>query len=245
VDTPRRRQTNRLPGSTVVKSGGENRGDEGGRCRLLLMALNRKEMSVSTNLSHYFEQKRREKGLKPGQLARLAGCVNVQKNGSRIRSFELSGSIGQELFEKIAAALEIDAATYEQLVEQDRKEFYQAWLEWVNEPIQPYLVIRLMAAIYNSRTVTPEITTMEEAEGWAGAVAREIKKRTCLVWSRRISCWFSEDGTLSERTEAVPGEPNVPWIKIGGKGPAFVFGDDLGTVSLLDWPKKPGSGGGI
>ena len=197
---------------------------------------------MSTNLSRYIQQKRLDRGLKPGQLARLAGCVNVQKNGSRIRSFELSGSIGQGLFEKIAAALGIDAGTIEQLVEQDRKGFYQAWLEWVNEPIQPYLVIRLMAAVYSSRAVPAEITTREEAETWASAVAGEIKKRYCLVLSRRMSSWFSEDGTLTKRTEAVPGEPNTPWIKIGGKGPAFVFGDDLGTVSLLDWPKKPECG---
>jgi hypothetical protein len=206
------------------------------------LALNRKEIFLSTNLSRYFQQKRLDRGLKPGQLARLAGCVNVQKNGSRIRSFELSGCVGQQLFEKIAAALGIDAGTIEQLVEQDRKEFFDVWLAWVNEPIKPYVVIRVMAAIYSSRPVPPEITTMEEAERWAGAVAWEIRKRCCLVWSRRISCWFSEDGTLRERTEAVPGEPNVPWIKIGGKGPAFVFGDDLGSVSMVDWPKKPECG---
>jgi hypothetical protein len=197
---------------------------------------------MSTNLSRYFQQKRLDRGLKPGQLARLAGCGNVQKNGSRIRSFELSGSIGQELFEKIAAALEIDAGTIEQLVEQDRTEFYQAWLEWVNEPIQPYLVIRLMAAIYSSRAVPPGISTMEEAETWASGVAGEIKKRCCLVWTRRISCWFSEDGTLTTRTRARPGEPNTPWIKVGGIGPAFLFGDDLGTVRKLDWPKEPECG---
>jgi hypothetical protein len=206
------------------------------------LALNRKEMSVSTNLSRHFQQKRLEKGLKPGELARLAGCANIQKNGSRIRCFELSGNVGQELFEKIAAVLEIDAATIERLVEQDRKEFFDEWLAWVNQPIQPYLVIRIIAAIYGSRPVPSEITTREEAETWAGAVASEIKKRCCLVWSRRISCWFGEDGTLAQRTEAVPGEPNVPWIKIGGKGPAFVFGDDLGSVSMVDWPKKPECG---
>jgi hypothetical protein len=200
---------------------------------------------MSTDLSRYFQQKRLDRGLKPGQLARLAGCVNVQKNGSRIRSFELSGSVGQELFEKIATALEIDAATIEQLIEQDRREFYQAWLAWVNEPIHPYLVIRLIAAVYSSRAVPGEITTMEEAETWASAVAGEIKKRCCLVWSRRISCWFGEDGTLTQRTEAVPGEPNVPWIKVGGKGPAFLFGDDLGTVSMVEWPKKPGCRGTV
>jgi hypothetical protein len=194
---------------------------------------------VSTNLSRYFQQQRLARRLKPGQVARLAGCLNVQKNGSRIRTFELSGNIAQELFEKIAAVLEIDPATIERLVEQDRREFFLAWLEWVNEPIKPYLVIRLMAAIYSNRAVPPEITTMEEAEKWASEVAREIKKRCCLVWSRRISCWFSEDGTLTTKTEAVPGEPNMPWIKIGGRGPAFLFGDDLGSVSMVEWPKKP------
>jgi hypothetical protein len=197
---------------------------------------------MSTNLSRYFQQKRLVRGLKPGQLARLAGCLNVQKNGGRIRNFELSGNIGQELFKKIAAVLEIDAGTIERLVEQDRREFFQGWLEWVNQPITPYLVIRLMAAIYSSRALPPEITTMAEAEKWASAVAGEIQKQCCLVWSRRISCWFSEDGTLTKRTEAVPGEPNTPWIKIGGKWPAFVFGDDLGSVSMVEWPKKPGFG---
>ena len=194
---------------------------------------------MSTNLSRYFQQKRLDRSLKPGQLARLAGCVNFPKNGNRIRTFELSGSIGQELFERIAAVLEIAPATIDQLVEQDRSEFFQAWLAWVSEPIKPYLVIRLMAAIYSSRAVPPEITTMEEAEEWASGIAGEIKKRCCLVWSRRISSWFSEDGTLTQRTEAVPGEPNMPWIKVGGKGPAFLFGEDLGMASRVDWPKKP------
>ena len=92
---------------------------------------------MSTHLSRYFQQQRLGRGLKPGQLARLAACVNVQKNGSRIRTFELSGTIGQELFERIAAALEIDAGTIERLVKQDRKEFFEEWLAWVNEPIQP------------------------------------------------------------------------------------------------------------
>jgi len=168
--------------------------------------------------------------------------MNVQKNGSRIRSFELSGNIGQQLFEKIATVLEIDAAAIEQLVEQDRREFFQAWLAWVNEPIKPYLVIRLMAAIYSSRAVPSRIATMEEAEKWAGAVAGEIKKRCCLVWSRRISCRFSEDGRLTNRTKARPGEPNTPWIKIGGRGPAFLFGNDLGSVNMVECPKKPDYG---
>jgi hypothetical protein len=111
----------------------------------------------------------------------------------------------------------------------------------VSEPIKPYRVIRLIAAIYSSRALPPGITTMEKAERWASAIAGEIKKRCYLVWSRRIFCWFSDDGTLQERTEAVPGEPNVPWIKIGGK--ALLFGGDLGSVRRADWPEKPDCGG--
>src|SRR5262249_57670975 len=106
--------------------------------------------------------------------------------------------------------LELDARTIEQLAERDRKDFYQAWLEWVNEPIQPCLVIRLMAAIYSSRAVPPEITTMGEAETWASAVAGEIKKRCCLVWGRRISCWFSEAATLPTTPSASTADPTHP-----------------------------------
>jgi hypothetical protein len=197
---------------------------------------------MSTNLDRYFEQKRLDRGLKPGQLARLAGCCNVQKNGSRIRSFELSDSIGQELFEKIAAVLEIDADPIKRLIEQDRREFYEEWLAWANEPIQPYLVIRLIAAVYSGRAVPPDITTREEAEKWASTVAKEIGRQCCLVWNRRTSCWFNEEGKLTHRTRAKPGEPNVPWIKVGRKGPAFVFGDDMGSERKVDWPKKPDCG---
>lgn len=190
-----------------------------------------------SNLSHHFEQQRLARNLRPGQLAQLIGR-NVSKIGNRIRTFELTGYISKELFEKLAAALEIDAATIEQLVEQDRRVFFEEWLAWVSETITPHLVVRIIAAIYTQRSLPPDITTTEQAEEWASSVAREIKKRCCLVWSRRISIWFAEDGSVVERTEAVPGEPNVPWIKIGGR--TFMFGEDLRSVAPVTWPRKPG-----
>jgi hypothetical protein len=52
------------------------------------------------------------------------------------------------------------------------------------------------------------------------------------LWSRRISCWFNTDGTLTVRTEATPGEPNVPWMKMGGR--VFTFGTDLDSMSLVE-----------
>lgn len=194
---------------------------------------------MSTNLSRFFEQARLARGLKPGQVAQLCGSSNVSKVGSRIRVFELSGQISKEPFEKLVAALGIDADTIEKLVEQDRREFFEEWLQWVNQPIQRFLVVRIMSAIYSQRPLPIEINNQEEAEAWAASVAREIKKRCCLVWSRRISIWFTEDGTVVDRTEGVPGEPNVPWVRIGGR--TFLFGDDLGSTTPVDWPKKPGA----
>jgi hypothetical protein len=73
---------------------------------------------------------------------------------------------------------------------------------------------------------------MDEAERWAAAVAAEKKRKCCLVWSRRISVWFAEDGTVYSRTEAVPGEPNVPWMKVGGT--RFLFGEGLRTVGVVE-----------
>ena len=190
---------------------------------------------MSTHLSRYFQTKRLALGLKPGQLAQRAGCSNVSKNGNRIRQFEIGGDISQEIFTRIAAVLEVEQATVERLVEQDRREFFAKWLAWVNEPIRPHLVVRLMAAVYCRRWLPGEITTMDEAEGWASAIAKQQKMKCCLVWSRRISCWFDEGGKLYSRTEATPGEPNVPWMRIGGK--TFNFGPDLGSVSSVGWLK--------
>jgi hypothetical protein len=192
---------------------------------------------MSTHLSRHFEARRLASGLEPGQLARLAGCTNVVKNGNRVRQFERTGAISAELLHRLAAALEVDPATVERLAEQDRREFLERWLQWVNEPTRPYLVVRLMAAIYSERPVPAEIITLAEAEAWASAVARREHKRCCLVWCRRLSCWFDHDGTLERRTEATPGKPNVPWMRIGGK--TFTFGADPASTSLVDWPKRP------
>jgi hypothetical protein len=192
---------------------------------------------MSTHLSRHFEQARLSRNLKPSELARLAGCVNILKNGNRIRQFELTGIISPELFDKLATALEIDAATVEKLVEEDRRESFDRWLEWVNKPIQPYLVERLIAAVYRKVPVPSEITTMDEAEAWAAAVALERRRKCCLVWSRRISVWFAEDGTVYSRTEAVPGEPNAPCMKVDGK--KFLFGEGLRTVRIADCSSAP------
>ena len=196
-----------------------------------------REIAISTHLFRHFEQHCIVRGLRPGQLAALAGCTNTSKIGNRIRQFELTCDISRELFEKLVAGMDIEASSIERLVEQDRREFFQVWPAWVNEPITPRVVQRLMAAVYRQMSLPDDITTQDEAETWAAGVAREWKRKCCLVCSRRISSWFDTDGS-SFRREAVPGKPNVPWIKIGGK--TFNFGEVLGSTTLVQWQHKRG-----
>jgi len=192
---------------------------------------------MATRLSSFFEQQRLAKDLKPGQLAQLLGCTNLSKNGSRIRVFEQTGSISKELFEKLARYFEVDSEIIDGLVELDQNEFFQQWLAWANEPIQPYLVLRLIAAIYTRRVLSPDIETVEDAEAWAAAVARETRLRCCLVWSRKLSIWSDKMGNISERTEAVPNKPNVPWM--GRSHQKFILNEDLSSTSRVQWPQKP------
>lgn len=191
-------------------------------------------MPTPTHLSRHFEQQRRARDLRPGQLATLAGYTNPSKIGNRIRQFELSGDISKELFETLVVALEIDTNTIKRLVQLD----WNDWWAWVNEPITPYLVDRLMATVYRKVPLPPEITTQDEAEAWAAKFASGVKRRCCLVWSRRISIYFNEEGNLSSISEAAPGRPNEPWMQIGGT--KFLFGADMRSMDLVDRPKRPG-----
>lgn len=197
---------------------------------------------MSTHLSRHFAERRLARGLKPGELARLAGCGNVPKNGGRIRAFEMTGRISPDLFERLARALEVERSTIERLAEQDRREFFAEWLAWANEPIQPYLVIRLIPAVYSRRPMPPEIMSLEAAEEWASSVAAGCRRRCCLVWTRRLSSWFDETGELSMRTEATPGEPNTPWMMTRGKGEPYLVDHRLRPTADVEWPVLPGPG---
>jgi len=79
------------------------------------------------------------------------------------------------------------------------------------------MVVRLMAAVYSNCPIPSEITTPEEAEKYACAMARLRRMQICLVLSRRKSVWIGADGVVERRTEATPfGAPNLPWMQLKG-----------------------------
>ena len=98
------------------------------------------------------------------------------------------------------------------------QEDLEDWLRWANEPIRPYLVVRLMAAIYSQADLPDEVRSVEEAERYASEFAKGHRLRVCLVLSRRVSVYFADDGSFRYASEAVPGgEPNQPYTVVGGR----------------------------
>src|SRR4051812_7321926 len=103
---------------------------------------------MSTHLARHFQQARLDRCLSLGQVARLAGYKNVSGGCNRLCHFERTGSINRQLLRQLAAILEIDEATIKEMADRDQGEFLDAWARWVNEPIQPYLVLKIMPAVY-------------------------------------------------------------------------------------------------
>jgi len=164
---------------------------------------------MPSHLGTYFRRTRLAKGLKLGPLARQVGYRNVSKGCRRITAFEDTGKITPELLAKLAAVLEIEDAVIEELRDADRR----AYQEWLSEPVKPYTVVRLMAAVYSRVDLPEDVQSQHEAEEFAAGLARKHRLRVCLVWSRRTSIYFAADGSLEGITEAAP----APVMKIGGK----------------------------
>jgi len=184
---------------------------------------------MRTHLGNYFRQRRIDRGLSRGQLARQAGYKNISKGARRIWQLEEEGIVYPQLLNRLAGILEIDRQKIDELVEEERREALQRWSEWVNTPISPYIVVRLMPAVYQYRELPPEITSIDEAEAYACETARHFGREVWLVWSRRLSVHVNEAGETVARIEATPGEQRVPIpsMQLGGKGPHFLldFGD--------------------
>ena len=193
---------------------------------------------MKSKLAEHFHQARLDKGLKLGQLARLAGYKNVAKGARRIEALERHGNVHADLRNKLADLLGIDHMTVDRLMDEDQRQFLAEWNAWASEPIRPYLIIRYMAAVYSHRELPEEIQSAEEAEAYATNVARTRHFRCCLVLSRRISVWIAADGTLEGVTEAVPGEPNTPVMRIGGKTCLMKTVDHGIAFQQIQWPQR-------
>ena len=198
---------------------------------------------MTTHLAEHFRKRRTEMGLKLGQVALLVGYQHSARSLShgcnRLLKFEQTGIINDQLFRKLMAVLEIDQATVNERLQEDLAD----WLKWANETIRPYIVMRLMPAVYSQAELPDEVRSVEDAERYASEFAKERRLRICLVLSRRVSVYFADDGSRQYASEAVPGgEPNQPYTLIGGRRCLMQFTDHGISLPEIEWFKRPRPG---
>ncbi len=166
-------------------------------------------------LSRRSRRARIDRELSLSQTAHLCGYKNLSKGSRRIQGFENGSDIDPVLLWKLAAVLEIDHAEVEELIAVDRQEFLASWNEWADQAITPYLVCRLMPAVYSEHALPAEIKSVEGMKSYAAQYAKAKGLQCCLVLSRRESIYFAADGSIEYAKEAVPGESSMPSMQIG------------------------------
>jgi hypothetical protein len=194
---------------------------------------------MTTHVATFFRKRRLSLGLRLSEVALRVGYRRTDRSLShgcnRLQRFETTGNIDSRLFKKLMLALDIDQATVNEFAQKDLAD----WLKWANEPIRPYLVVRLMPAIYSRADLPDEVRSVEEAERYASAFAKGHGFRVCLVLSRRVSVYYAGDGSFEYASEAVPGgEPNQPYARIGGRRCQSRFLDKGMALPEVEWFKR-------
>jgi hypothetical protein len=167
-----------------------------------------------SHLTDLFHQRREASGIALGDLARSCGYSNVSKGSNRIQKFERTGEIEPILLGKLASALGITPIEIHRAVAQDRAE----WEAWSSEPIEPHLIVRLVAVFYSRSAIPVELRGDRVAmEEYSADYAALNRVRVCLVLSRRLRVWFDRDGRCSGVTEDSFEQSYAPLMKINGR----------------------------
>ena len=76
------------------------------------------------------------------------------------------------------------------------------------------VIVRWIAAVYSTVELPPDATEdTVKAEAFACQVARERKRKVCLVVSRRLKVWVNERGEVTSRSGP---ETPPPHMSMGG-----------------------------
>ena len=127
------------------------------------------------------------------------------------------------MLDNIINVLGLDHDRVHALVAEDRRLFEEAWQRWVDEPVEPELRRRLMAAIWG-RAQMPKGLSREEAVEFAKTRAVEERLTYVLVWSRKEEIWCYPEGTTLVKTMDV-GKTAGPFTRLRGRGNrGFIFG---------------------
>ena len=199
-----------------------------------------KDSPVSTHLSRHFHQRRLDLGLRLPDVARRCGYKNLLQGSNTIDRFEPTGEIHVLLYPKLVAALGIEQETCDRLNERDAEQARREWLEYINEPIEPHLVVRALPGVFLEKPLPEDCTTIEQMEAFASELAGKFRKMVWLVVSRKLTIRFNEDGSKRSVEEATPDHPNSPSMRLKGrKGRPFLFGCNGAGLTLKPLPQAP------
>ena len=212
----------------------------------------------STHLSRHLELLRQQRGLRPGQLAMALGASNPSKLGSLIRSFELGDPLSDHWLRALIKELQPDPGDLRRCLRLDQEDDQRqleldrlAWETWADEPIEPFLTIRYIPAVYGVREVprafcTPRDTAENiawaraRAEEWAAAELQRFCAKGFLSWTRRDRTWFDKGGVNSCRRAVTFEERKTgAWMQLSGSQRRFLLsnaGDLITHAFGLDQP---------
>src|ERR687894_225055 len=122
-----------------------------------------------SHLGDYFRNRRIAWKLTLSQVARLIGYQNLSRGCNRIKAFEAGGKAHPDLLDKLAKVLEVGPEEVRQRIAED----YRDWLAWANELIRPYMVVRILACVYQRVELPDEALSPMVAEAFAADLARD------------------------------------------------------------------------
>lgn len=197
---------------------------------------------MSTHLSRFFKQRRLALGLRMGQVAERTSR-RKSKMANRIIRFEEIGEMDPRLFVELQAALGITDAEVDQMIELDRREHFEAWLEWVNEPVEPHLTIRAIPGVFAEHSLPEGLETLEQMEEYARQFSKRHHK---MVWlcpgTNRFTVRFDEEGNKICVVEATPDCSPTPWMRLAKSRKPFLFHlgrDGRLSIKNVALPKPP------
>lgn len=164
-----------------------------------------------SHLGNIFAVKRKQAGLRPVDLARKLGKININKACRHIMNLEMTGQGRKELIDEIAAFLNITEDEMNKAIRAD-------WFDWLQErlrPCRPYIVTRYMAAVYGHKDIPDEIKEDLDVLAFACKHAVKNSRRCCLVLNGLIRIYLSAEGTFETFTCAKPDNDFIPSMRVG------------------------------
>lgn len=173
---------------------------------------------MAVEIGELVKSVRKAKGLGRGELVRRMGYRNLNRGCRHLLAVESGEMPDREFFDKLVSALEIDpeqARAATKALADRRAAEYERWLD---EPIQMHLVIRASPGFLMSESLS-DCADREAAMEYAASRARFFKAKTWLVFSRRESVYFDEEGNA--RPSSKPAD--APYMQLKGKRFLFQF----------------------